>query len=172
MALDRDLPRNSDVNILTKSGGWIKLSPLPPQPEPVNLLALKTDIARRWPMTNLLDVLKETDLRVGFTQAFHSPTAREHLDRAELQYRILLCLYGIGTNAGLKRVAAGQNGVSYRDLLYTRHRFLSKEQLRYAIAEVINNTLQARLAHFWGEGTTALCLGRPGLWRLGSEPDD
>jgi hypothetical protein len=73
------------LEILKKAGGWIKLSPLDPQPEPVNLLALKADIAQRWPMTSLLDILKETDLRVGFTQAFRSPTAWETLDRNTLQ---------------------------------------------------------------------------------------
>ena len=154
-ALDRTLPRNPYVKILTKAGGWIKVSSLPAQSEPPNLLALKADVAKLWPMTNLLDVLKETDLRVGFTQTFHSPTPREHLNRTALQYRILLCLYGIGTSAGLKRVAAGQDGVSYRDLLYTRRRFLTKEHLHYAIAEVVNKTLQARLPHVWGEGTTS-----------------
>ena len=40
-ALDRTLPRNADVEILPKAKGWIKLSPLAPQPEPSNLLALK-----------------------------------------------------------------------------------------------------------------------------------
>ncbi|MFZ0255073.1 MAG: Tn3 family transposase, partial [Gammaproteobacteria bacterium] len=154
-ALDRAMPRNSGVKILDKGGGWIKVSPLTPQPEPPNLLALKADVARRWPMTNLLDVLKETDLRGGFTEVFHSPTPREHLDRDELQYRLLLCLYGMGTNAGLKRVVAGQDRVSYRDLLYTRRRFITKDHLRYAIAEIVNKTLQARLSHIWGEGTTA-----------------
>lgn len=153
--LDRAMPRHPSVKILDKGGGWIKVSPLTPQPEPPNLLALKADVARRWPMTNLLDVLKETDLRVGFTEAFHSPTPREHLDRDELQYRLLLCLYGMGTNAGLKRVVAGQDRVSYRDLLYTRRRFITKDSLRYAIGEVVNKTLQARLPHIWGEGTTA-----------------
>ena len=154
-ALDRAMPHNPGVRILDKGGGWIKVSPLTPQPEPPNLLALKADVTRRWPMTNLLDVLKETDLRVGFTEAFHSPTPREHLDRDELQYRLLLCLYGMGTNAGLKRVVAGQDRVSYRDLLYTRRRFITKDHLRYAIGEVVNETLQARLPHIWGEGTTA-----------------
>jgi hypothetical protein len=66
-ALGRTLPRNPYVKILTKAGGWIKVSPLPAQSEPPNLLALKADVAKLWPMTNLLDVLKETDLRVGFT---------------------------------------------------------------------------------------------------------
>jgi TnpA family transposase len=154
-ALDRAMPRNPGVKILDKGGGWIKVSPLTPQPEPPNLLALKADVTRRWPMTNLLDVLKETDLRVGFTEAFHSPTPREHLDRDELQYRLLLCLYGMGTNAGLKRVVAGQDRVSYRDLLYTRRRFITKDYLRYAIGEVVNKTLQARSPDIWGEGTTA-----------------
>ena len=43
-----------------------------PQPEPENLAALKAELAARWPMTGLLDMLKETDLRVGFTDAFRS----------------------------------------------------------------------------------------------------
>jgi TnpA family transposase len=154
-ALDRSMPENTHVRILDKKGGLIKLLPQGSQTEPTNLVALKTDITRRWPMISLLDVLKETDLRIGFTQSFQSPTPREHLDRADLQYRILLCLYGIGSNTGLKRVAAGQNRASYRDLLYTRQRFISKEHLRHAIAEVVNHTLQARLPHIWGEGTTA-----------------
>jgi len=154
-ALDRAMPHNPSVKILDKGGGRIKVSPLTPQPEPPNLLALKADVACRWPMTNLLDVLKETDLRVGFTRAFHSPTPREHLDRDELQYRLLLCLYGMGTNAGLKRVVAGQDRVSYRDLLYTRRRFITTDHLRYAIGEIVNETLRARSPGIWGEGTTA-----------------
>lgn len=154
-ALDRNLPQNPDVRILPKASGWIKLSPLAPQPEPSNLLALKEEIARRWPMTSLLDILKETDLRVGLTRLFRSPTAWETLDRETLQYRVLLTLYGIGTGAGLKRVSMGHNGVSYRDLLYIRRRFITQEQLRQAIAEVVNHLFAARLPYIWGEGTTA-----------------
>jgi len=85
VALDRTLLRNADVEILPKAKGWIKLSPLAPQPEPTNLLALKMEITQRWPMTSLLDVLKETDLRVDFTRFFRSPTAWENLDQASLQ---------------------------------------------------------------------------------------
>jgi hypothetical protein len=91
-ALDQTLPRHTDVEILPKAKGWIKLSPLAPQPEPTNVLALKMEITQRWPMTSLLDVLKETDLRVDFTRFFRSPTAWENLDRATLQYRLLLAL--------------------------------------------------------------------------------
>src|SRR5262249_38268972 len=117
-ALNRNVPSNPDVSILEKAGGWIKLSPFAPQPEHATWVALKEEITRRWPMTSLLDVLKETDLRVGFTYLFRSPTAWENLDRDTLQYRLLLALYGLGTGAGLKRVGMGHNGVSYRDLLY------------------------------------------------------
>jgi TnpA family transposase len=154
-ALDRNVPTNPDVSILEKAGGWIKLSPLVPQPEPANLVALKEEIARRWPMTSLLDILKETDLRVGFTQLFRSPTAWENLDHETLQYRLLLALYGLGTGAGLKRVGMGHNGVSYRDLLYIRRRFITKDHLRQAIAQVVNEIFEVRLPEIWGEGTTA-----------------
>ena len=40
-------------------------------------------------------------------------------------------------------------------MLYTWRRFVSKDHLRYAISEVVNKTLQVRLLHLWGEGTTA-----------------
>ena len=63
----------------------MQLSPLTPQPEPANLLALKAEIAQRWPMTSLLDILKDTDLRVGFTPAFRSATAWETLAQDTLQ---------------------------------------------------------------------------------------
>jgi hypothetical protein len=51
--LDRSLPNNPHVRILQKRHGWIALSPLSAQPEPVNLLELKSEILKRWPMTNL-----------------------------------------------------------------------------------------------------------------------
>jgi TnpA family transposase len=154
-ALDQDLPRNSDVTILPKAKGWIKLSPLAPQPEPGHLLALKAEIARRWPMTSLLDVLKETDVRVGLTRCFRSPTAWENLDRETLQYRLLLTLYGVGTGAGLKRVHMGNPEVAYKDLLYIQQRFITRDALRQAITEIVNRLFQLRLPHIWGEGTTA-----------------
>jgi Domain of unknown function (DUF4158)/Tn3 transposase DDE domain len=142
--LNQGMPTNPDVQILPKAGGWIKLSPLPAQPDPTNLLALKTEIGRRWPMTNLLDVLKETDLRLQLTEVFRSPTAFETLDRATLRHRLLLCLYGLGTNIGLKRLSLGQAGVSYKDLLYVQRRFITPEHLREAIARLVNQILAAR----------------------------
>jgi len=155
VALDRTLLRNADVEILPKAKGWIKLSPLAPQPEPTNLLALKMEITKRWPMTSLLDVLKETDLRVDFTRFFRSPTAWENLDQATLQYRLLLALYGLGTGAGLKRVAMGNQGLAYKELLYVRRRFITPEAVRQSIAAVVNRLFEARLPQVWGEDITA-----------------
>ncbi len=94
-------------------------------------------------------------MRAPFTDHFKSLTVRENLDRATIQKRLLLCLYGLGTNIGLKRVAAGDHGESYRDLLYTRNRFLTKETMRAAITEIVNAIFRARLPQIWGEGTTA-----------------
>jgi len=106
-------------------------------------------------MTSLLDVLKETDLRVGFTNAFKTLASREVMSRETLQQRLLLCLYGLGTNAGLKRMAASNREVSYSDLLYVRRRFIEKSALREAIRQIVNATFAARFTHIWGEGTTA-----------------
>jgi len=154
-ALNADIPTNPHVRLLPKGGGWIALSPLEPQPEPAHLAQLKAEVGRRWPMTGLLDMLKEADLRVGFTDLFTSATAREHLDRDTLQKRLLLCVYGLGTNIGLRRVSAGDHGQGERDLYYARRRFLTRDALRAAIARVVDAVFAARLPQIWGEATTA-----------------
>ena len=153
--LNRKLPKNPDVKISTKKNGWIHLSPLEEQTAPSNILKLKTELNARWGMTSLLDVLKETDLRTAFSETFKSPTAREALPREILQPRLLLCLYGLGTNTGIKRMNDGEHGISYKDLLYVRRRYLHKDHLREAIRTVVNATFQARQSALWGEGTTA-----------------
>jgi hypothetical protein len=84
-----------------------------------------------------------------------SAGAREHLDRLTLQKRLLLCLYALGTNTGLKRMSGGEHSQRYKDLLYVHRRFLHRDALRNAIAQVANAIFQARLTHIWGEATTA-----------------
>jgi TnpA family transposase len=106
-------------------------------------------------MTNLLDMVKESDLRLGLTDAFKSPTSHENLDRTVLRPRLLLCLHGLGTNAGLQRMASLGSGVTIKDLAYVRRRYLSVPTLREAIAVVANGTLAARNPAIWGDGTTA-----------------
>ena len=106
-------------------------------------------------MTSLLDILTETDLRIGFTDHLTSVAPRVTLDRTTLQKRLLLGLYALGTNTGLKRVSTGEHGESYHDLRYVRRRFIQPAQLRTAIAHVVNATLQARRPQIWGDGTTA-----------------
>jgi len=154
-ALNKNLSTHSAVKIEDKEEGRIILSPLTAQVKPAQLEALKAEVSRRWPQTNLLDMLKETDLRVGFTEGFKSPTPREHLDRETLQKRLLLCLYGLGTNTGIKSMCAGDHGEGYKDLLYVHRRYITPDSIRNAITQVVNATLRVRLPAFWGEGTTA-----------------
>jgi Tn3 transposase DDE domain len=149
------LPKNPKVTLREQGKNRIKLSPLDPQPEPANILRIKAELMSRWPMTSLLDVLKETDLRVGFSDALHSVASREMLDRTTVQPRLLRCLYGLGTNAGLKRVVAGDPSLHYHDLLYIRRRYMHKDALREAIGRVANATLAIRRPEIWGEGTTS-----------------
>ena len=154
-ALDGGLKKDPYVRIGPKGGGWITLTPLDAQPDPPNLTAFKAELNATWPMTSLLDMVKETDLRLGFTDVLKSPTAYEMLERSVLQPRLLLCLHGIGTNAGLQRMAGLESGTTARDLAYVRRRYISVDALRRAIAIVADGTLQTRDPAIWGSGTTA-----------------
>jgi len=153
--LNQTLPQNEKVSLHEKGKKRIRLTPLDPQPEPMHLRALKGEIGKRWPMTSLLDVLKETELRVGFTSLFKGLGNREILDRETLQHRLLLCLYGLGSNTGLKRLLSKETDATYDELLYVKRRYIYAEPLRAAIARVANAIFDIRQPHIWGEGTTA-----------------
>jgi TnpA family transposase len=155
--LDAGMPRNRRVRIERKrrKDGWITVTPFDPLPEAPNLTAVKAETVATWPMTSLLDMLKEADLRLNFTDALKSATAYETLDRSVLRPRFLLCLHGLGTNAGFQRMAGLHSGTTTKDLAYVRRRYVTVDALRQAIAIVTNGTLRARNPAIWGEGTTA-----------------
>lgn len=139
--------RGSKARLLVK--------PIVPLPDPPNLGSFKQELIRRWPSTHLIDVMKETDFHSGFTRAFVSSASRQSLDTAETTRRLLLALYGLGTNMGLKAVASGSNQVSYKELLHIKRRFIDQASLRQAIRLVVNATFKARSPSLWGAGTTS-----------------
>ncbi|WP_234835930.1 transposase [Sinorhizobium meliloti] len=106
-------------------------------------------------MTGLLDVLKEAALDTGLLESFETSASRVALSREALDRRLLLCLYGLGTNAGLKRIAGATPDVSYDELLHVHRRFIHAPALREACAKVANATLAIRNAAVWGDAGTA-----------------
>ena len=153
--INHSLPKNTLVKILTIGKNRIRITPQEPQADPLHLGHLKTEIFQRWQGTGLLDVLKEADLRIGFSKAFQSSRQRETLTQETIQKRLLLCLFALGTNTGIKRIAASGHDASYKELLHTKHTFLEKNALREAIAQVANATLALRHPDIWGAGTTS-----------------
>lgn len=115
---------------------------------------MQREINRRWSTINLIDILKETDLRVGFTKQFHTVANRKILNNDHLQKRLLLGIYGIGSNTGLKRVSAANDDTDYSDLRYVKRRHLNEPNVKAATVEVINNILEIRDPKIWGEATT------------------
>lgn len=154
-SLNTALPHDDKVRLRWHGENRISITPFAPAPEPAGLAALKSELARRWPMTGLLDTLKEAALDTGFLDAFETSASREALPKNIRDQRLLLCLYGLGTNAGLKRVAAGMPGVSHDELLHIRRRYIDPASLRAAAARVADATLAIRNPTVWGEAGTA-----------------
>lgn len=152
-SLNQTLSRNPKVSLRLHGKNLIKVSPLEPQPEPQFLQKLKAEVAGRWPLTSLLDIVKEADFQTGFTDMFRGLGDREILSREKLQPRLLLCLYALGTNTGLKRILAGGSDLTFDELRYVRERYIHKDALKAAIARVVNATLKVRHPEVWGEGT-------------------
>jgi len=74
---------------------------------PANLRALHAEVTARWGIIDLLDFLKESDFVTKFTDAFSTVATRENTPREVIRKRLLLVLYALGTNIGIKRVADG-----------------------------------------------------------------
>jgi len=153
--LNNNILGNNKVTLKLNNGkGHIKLSPLEPQAEPRNLALLKTEILNKWNVINLLDILKESDLRLNFTKFFKSTAANEKLSRDIIQRRLILSLYSLATNTGLKGVSSGTMNEKHLDLFYVKTKFIDKENLRNAISHIVNETLKSRNEAIWGTATT------------------
>lgn len=143
------------VRIITRRGEpWITVPKPEPLPEPQALGALKEEVIRRWGTLDLLDVLKDADFLTEFTTEFSSVASREVIDRTTLRRRLLLCLFALGTNIGIRQlVDTGEHGETERELRHVRRHFITRDNLRAAIAKLVNATFAARDPRWWGSGT-------------------
>jgi TnpA family transposase len=147
------------VRITTRRGEpWISVPKLDKLPEPANLEALKAEVERRWGTLDLLDVLKEADHLAGFTGEFTSVASREVTARETLRRRLLLVLFALGTNVGIKGIADGLTkpadvGDGEAALRYVRRLYVNRDNLRRAIVRLVDATFAARDQGLWGEGT-------------------
>lgn len=53
---------------------------------------------------DLLDVLEDSDFLAEFTNEFTSVASREVIDWDTLRRRLLLCLFALGTNMGIRAI--------------------------------------------------------------------
>jgi TnpA family transposase len=154
---------------ITKRRGdpWISVPHIDKLPEPVNLGALKQELQDRWGTLEFLDVLKEADHHTDLTDEFITVASREALPRATLRRRLLLVLFALGTNMGIKRmVTTGDYGETEAALRYVRRMYVTRENLRRAVAKLVNSTFAVRDVTWWGEGTACASDSRRfGAWR-------
>lgn len=143
------------VRITTRRGEpWMSVPKLGKLEEPENLSALKGEIRRRWGTVDLLEILKEADFLTGFTREFASVASRQVVPPDVLRKRLLLVLFALGTNVGIRQiVASGEHGESEAALRRVRRTFVTRDNLRAAVARVVNATFAVRDEGLWGEGT-------------------
>lgn len=155
-SLDRAFADDTTGGVsLTSRGGepWISVPKLDKLPEPAQLSRLKSEVLRRWGTVDLLDILKEADHHVGFTDEFSSVAGRENLPAERLRRRLLLTLFALGTNAGIARIAAGEHGEPEHALRHVRRVYITADNLRRATTRIVNATLAVRDPALWGAGT-------------------
>jgi hypothetical protein len=153
-ALAAALPTADWLQITDRPAGAIKLTPIDAAPEPRSLRRIKG--VRRWGTVPLIDMLKEAVLRTGCLTAVTSVAGRGAIPDEDLAERLLLAIYGYGTNTGIRAVASGQHAHSEDDIRYVRRRYLTAEAARAIAIEIADATFAARAAGIWGAGSTAV----------------
>ena len=146
-----ELPRNSKVFLPWSGTGKFKITPLEAQQEPRELIRLKRAIDDDWPETSLIDMAKEAALDARFLEIFKTAGQQQRLDPMTLKRRLLLCIYGMGTNTGLKRISAATTDVSYDQLMHVKRRFIDMPTLKEANRLLANEILAVRDPDLWGE---------------------
>ena len=156
-SLNNSIVDNGKVKLKeSKVNKNVSISPSEAQKEPQNIEALQKEIIKRWSSVNLIDILKECDLLINFTEQMATIGRNSNIDPDELRKRLLLCLYGIGSNTGLKRISIANGDVNHSDLRYVKARFINKVNVRNAIRAVVDKVLEIRDPEIWGEATTSV----------------
>ena len=123
-------------------------------------------------MVALIDMLKESILRTGCLEIVSDLARGARLSPETLAQRLMLAIYGYGTNIGIRGVAAGDHAHSEDDLRYVRRRFLTAELVRSLAIEIANATFAARDPGDLGAGVDHRRLGLQAHRRARSEPAD
>ena len=149
--------KNDLVNIITKKGKpWIILTPFEKAQEPLAIQLVKEAILAKWGVIDLLDIVKEVDLRENFTNCFSTAGNRTIIDPEIIRKRLLFSIFSIGTNTGLKRTAgASRCAVTFDELRHIKKFFLNKDDLREAINLIINAIFKMRNPKIWRSVSTA-----------------
>lgn len=156
-ALNSNIPDNKLVQVRkSKVGNNLKITPSNPQDEPDNIIKLQQEISGQWSSIHLIDILKESDLRIKFTKELETVGKSSSILASDLQKRLLLCIFGIGSNTGLKRISIANEDVNYSDLRYVKKRYINSTNIRNAIRMVVNNVLRIRNPDLWGHATTTV----------------
>ncbi|MEU0568993.1 Tn3 family transposase [Nonomuraea sp. NPDC005983] len=155
-ALNTALPRLDWVTISERKSGAIKLTKLGPAEEPRNLRKIKNEVGRRWGSVPLIDMLKEAVLRTGCLNAVISVAGSSSLKPEVLAERLMLAIFGYGTNTGIRAVASGGHAHSEDDIRYVRRRYLTPQIATDIAIAITNATFTARDVELWGEGTTTV----------------
>jgi len=85
-----------------------------------------------------------------------SVAGRGTINPEDLAERLMLAIYGYGTNTGLRAVATGQHSHSEDEIRYVRRRYLTAQAARAIAIEIANATFTARQQAIWGAGSTAV----------------
>ena len=147
--------RTGGVHLTQRRGEpWFSVPRLDRLEEPTGLAALKAEVVDRWGTIDLLDMLKDADHMTGLTEEFVSVATQERIPREVLRRRLLLVLFALGTNMGIRQiVATGEHGETEAALRHVRLYFVTRDSLRRAIARLVSATFQVRDESWWGQGT-------------------
>lgn len=156
----RTQDRGVDI-VQGKEATW-KVPAIVARPERPILTTIKDRVGRLLggPL-NLSDALLEAHRQIDLTRFIRSSGQREVIAPEDRAQRLLVSVFGLGTNLGIKRIhGAASPACSYRELLYFTRRYLSLRGLDEANIALTNRILEVRDPDIWPDGMKVASDGK------------
>lgn len=124
--------------------------------------ALKTEVARRWGTIDLLDMLENADQLTDLTTEFVPVATREALPKDAPRRRLLMCLFALGTNTGIRALVAIGQHAEDEGVLRRCGRRTSRGRTRARDRDCGQRDLRRAGPAVRGKATTTASGGQPG----------
>lgn len=154
-AADKKFPENEFLEFRDEE---LSLKRLRKSPEPPGFKALEKKISQSLPLTNIPQILMDTDRWIGWTKQF-KPISGFKGKLSSPTKRYVSTVFCYGCNLGPSQTSRSLVEFDRKQISWVDERHIDEDDLQKAVVHVINSYNKFSLPKVWGDGKSASADG-------------